>query len=246
MAPPDHRWVIVSGAGGAIGHAITAHFAAKGRPVLALDRKFDAAPASPPGLVARTLDLSDDAAVRQALTDAIPANESIALLVNAVGLIWNEPTLALRGAKLVTHGLDSWRNVIDANLTAPFVVATQVAARMARRGGGAIVNFSSIASEGNAGQPAYSAAKAGIEGLTRTMAIELGPLGIRVNALALGFIDVATTREAVPDERLQAHAQRTPVGRLGQVGDVIGAIEFLADSSFANGAIVRLDGGLRL
>ena len=94
-------------------------------------------------------------------------------------------------------------SVIDANLTAPFVAATQVAARMVRRGGGSIVNFSSIASEGNAGQAAYGAAKAGIEGLTRTMAIELGPLGVRVNALALGFIDVATTRNAVADERLR-------------------------------------------
>jgi 3-oxoacyl-[acyl-carrier protein] reductase len=246
MAPVDHRWVIISGAGGAIGRAIAAHFAARGGPVLALDRKFDDTPPSQSRLVARTLDLLDEAEVRQTLADTIPASEPIALLVNAVGLIWNEPTLAFKGAKLVTHGLGSWRDVIDANLTAPFVVAAQVAARMARRGGGAIVNFSSIASEGNAGQPAYSAAKAGIEGLTRTMAIELGPLGIRVNALALGFIDVATTREAVAGERLQDHARRTPVGRLGQVGDVIGAIEFLADNSFANGAIVRLDGGLRL
>jgi 3-oxoacyl-[acyl-carrier protein] reductase len=246
MAPPDHRWVIVSGAGGAIGRAMVAHFAARGGPVLALDRKFDHAPPPQSTVVARTLNLADEAQVRQALADAVPASEPIALLVNAVGLIWNEPTLAFKGAKLVTHSLDSWRDVIDANLTAPFVVAAQVAARMARRGGGTIVNFSSIASDGNAGQPAYSAAKAGIEGLTRTMALELGPLGIRVNALALGFIDVATTREAVSDERLGDHARRTPLGRLGQLDDVIGAIEFLADNGFANGAIVRLDGGLRL
>jgi 3-oxoacyl-[acyl-carrier protein] reductase len=246
MAPVDHRWVIVSGAGGAIGRAIAAHFAAKGGPVLALDRKFDDVPPSQSKIVVRTINLADESEVRQTLTDAIPANEPIALLVNAVGLIRNEPTLAFKGAKLVTHGLDSWRDVIEANLTAPFVVATQVAARMARRGGGAIVNFSSIASEGNAGQVAYSAAKAGIEGLTRSMAIELGPLGIRVNALALGFIDVATTREAVAEERLQGYKQRTPVGRLGRVGDVIGAIEYLADNSFANGAIVKLDGGLHL
>jgi 3-oxoacyl-[acyl-carrier protein] reductase len=246
MASVDHRWVVVSGAGGAIGRAVAAHFAAKGGPVLALDRKFEGEPPPQSTLLARTLNLADEMEVHQSLADAIPATEPIALLVNAVGLIWNEPTLAFKGAKLVTHGLDSWRNVIDANLTAPFVVAAQVAARMARRGGGAIVNFSSIASEGNAGQAAYSAAKAGIEGLTRTMAIELGPLGIRVNALALGFIDVGTTREAVADERLQGYKQRTPVGRLGQVADVIGAIEFLADNSFANGAIVKLDGGLRL
>jgi NAD(P)-dependent dehydrogenase (short-subunit alcohol dehydrogenase family) len=78
------------------------------------------------------------------------------------------------------------------------------------------------------------------------MAIELGPLGIRVNALALGFIDVATTRNAVGDEQLQGYVQKTSLGRLGQVEDVIGAIEFLATNKFANGMIVKLDGGLRL
>jgi 3-oxoacyl-[acyl-carrier protein] reductase len=245
MTVPDDRWVVVSGAGGLLGRTLVSHFAARGSRVLALDRKFDVA-AALPGVTARSVDLLIEAEVRQALADTIPASESIALLINAAGLIWNEPILALRGAKFAAHGLESWRSVIDANLTAPFVAATQVAARMVRRGGGSIVNFSSIASEGNAGQAAYGAAKAGIEGLTRTMAIELGPLGVRVNALALGFIDVATTRNALTDERLQAYVQKTPLGRLGQVADVISAIEFLAANSFANGTIVKLDGGLRL
>jgi 3-oxoacyl-[acyl-carrier protein] reductase len=183
--------------------------------------------------------------VRQALTETV-GNGAIGLLVNAVGLIWSEPLLAIRGAKFTTHSIDSWRRTIDANLTAPFVVATEVAARMAKRGGGAIVNFSSIASEGNPGQAAYSAAKAGIEGLTRTMAAELGPLGVRVNAVALGFIDVATTKAAVPAEKLQQYETKTPLGRLGHVNDVIGAIEFLAANSFVNGATVKVDGGIRL
>jgi 3-oxoacyl-[acyl-carrier protein] reductase len=245
MALTDDQWVVISGAGGALGSALALHFASQGRRVLGLDRTFDAAaPAS--SVTARTVDLLVEEDVRQALTDTIPGNEGIALLVNAVGLIWNEPILALRGAKFVTHSLATWRSVTDANLTAPFVVASQVAARMVRRGGGSIVNFSSIASEGNAGQAAYGAAKAGIEGLTRSMAIELGPLGVRVNAVALGFIDVATTRTAVAEERLQAHAQNTPLGRLGRVEDVIGAVEFLAANTFANGTIVKLDGGLRL
>ena len=194
----------------------------------------------------RTANLLIEAEVRDALADTIPPDETIALLVNAVGQIWNEPILAFRDARLTTHSLNSWRNVIDANLTAPFVVATQVAARMARRRGGSIVNFSSIASEGNAGQAAYGAAKAGIEGLTRTMAIELGPLGVRVNAVALGFVDVASTRAAVAGEQLTAYARKTPLGRLGRVEDVMGAIEFLATNTFANGTIVKLDGGLRL
>jgi 3-oxoacyl-[acyl-carrier protein] reductase len=245
MTAPDDRWVVVSGAGGVLGRALVSHFSAKGSRVLALDRKFDAA-APLPGVTARPVDLLIESDVRQVLAEAIPASDSIAQLINAAGLIWNEPILALRGARFSTHGLDSWRGVIDANLTAPFVAATQVAARMVRRGGGSIVNFSSIASEGNAGQAAYGAAKAGIEGLTRTMAIELGPLGVRVNALALGFIDVASTRNAVNDERLQAYAQKTPLGRLGHVEDVINAVEFLAANTFANGTVVKLDGGLRL
>ncbi len=243
MAPARERWVIVSGAGGMLGRSLAAHFAAAGSKVLALDRHFDTVPA---GVATRTVDLARDSEVKQALSESIPAAEPIALLVNAVGLIWNEPILALRGARFSTHGLDSWHNVINTNLTASFVTSTQVAARMARRGGGSIVNFSSIASKGNAGQAAYGAAKAGIEGLTRAMAIELGPLGIRVNALALGFIDVATTRSAVSEERLQDYVRRTSMGRLGRVEDVIEAIEFLAASSFTNGTVMKLDGGLRL
>jgi 3-oxoacyl-[acyl-carrier protein] reductase len=244
MAAGD-QWVVVSGAAGALGSALSSHFASQGRRVLGLDRTYGAA-ALTGNVTARNVDLLAEAEVRQALTDLIPANEAIALLVNAVGLIWNEPVLALRGAKFATHSLETWRKVTDANLTAPFIVATQVAARMVRRGGGSIVNFSSLASEGNAGQAAYGAAKAGIEGLTRTMAVELGPLGVRVNAVALGFIDVASTRTAVANERLQAYAQNTPLGRLGRIEDVIGAIEFLAANTFANGTIVKLDGGLRL
>jgi 3-oxoacyl-[acyl-carrier protein] reductase len=245
MTADRDQWVVVSGAGGALGSALARHYAEHGRRVLALDRRFDTS-ASTQGVTSLMVDLLVEADVRQALADTISANQTIGLLINAVGQIWNEPILALRGPKLATHSLESWRSVTDANLTAPFVVAAQVAARMVRRGGGSIVNFSSIASEGNAGQAAYSAAKAGIEGLTRTMAIELGPLGVRVNAVALGFIDVATTKAAVVDQRLQQYVKETPIGRLGHVEDVISAIEFLATNTFANGTIVKLDGGLRL
>lgn len=246
MNASQDRWIVVSGAGGALGSAIAGHYAGLGRRVLALDRQFDPARPATPQITARTLDLLSEQEVRQALTETIAGSNGISLLVNAVGLIWNEPLLAMRGAKFTTHGIDSWRRAIDANLTAPFVVATEVAARMAKRGGGAIINFSSIASEGNVGQAAYSAAKAGIEGLTRAMAAELGPLDVRVNAVALGFIDVASTKAAVADEKLQQYATKTPLGRLGHVNDVIGAIEFLADNSFVNGAIVKVDGGIRL
>lgn len=244
MAVAADQWVVVSGAAGAIGSAVAIAFATRGRPVLALDKTFGNDPGLP-GVTAVAGDLASVRDIQEALS-TVSRSARISLLVNAVGLIWNEPVLAFRGAKLSTHGLDSFRAAIEANLTAPFLVASEVAARMARTGGGAIVNFSSIAAGGNAGQVAYSAAKAGIEGMTKTMAIELGPLGIRVNALALGFISVATTKAAVDAERLAEYRQRTPIGRLGEVDDVIKAIDFVVDNSFVNGAILKLDGGLRL
>ena len=101
-------------------------------------------------------------------------------------------------------------------------------------------------SQGNAGQAAYSAAKAGVEGLTRSMAMELGPLGVRVNAVSLGFIDVATTRKAVADSRLQQYAERSPLGRLGGLEEVVSVVEFLASNAFVTGTVVKVDGGLRL
>lgn len=240
------EWVVITGAAGAIGSACVRHYLSRDRSVLALDR--DAAALKDVGgdCVARAVDLTDEAAVKTVLDSVLTAADRVALLINAVGLIWNEPVLALRGGTIAVHGAESWRRVIEANLTAPFVAASLVAARMARTGGGAIVNFSSIASGGNAGQSAYSAAKAGIEGLTKTMAAELGPFGIRVNAVALGFIDVPTTRAALPEGQAKNLASRTPLGRLGQIDEVIGAVQFLAENSFTTGAVLRIDGGLRL
>jgi 3-oxoacyl-[acyl-carrier protein] reductase len=237
-------WAVVSGAAGSIGRAVSKHLAASAWQVLALDREM--APADDTAIVARAIDAADRAAVQRALDDVIPPRETIGLLVNAVGAIWNEPVLSLRGAAWQPHGIDTWRQVIDANLTAPFVVASTVALRMARSGGGAVINFSSIAARGNIGQAAYSAAKAGIEGLTRSMAAELGPVGIRVNAIAPGFIDVPSTRTAVTNDQLAAIADRTPARRLGSVEDVLEAVDFLARSPFVTGIVLDVNGGFRL
>ena len=240
-------WVIVTGAGGALGRTLAAHYGAKGRRVLALDRDFpQAEPAECPHLTLRKLDLLAGDALSRCLAETIAEREPIGLLVNAVGQIWNEPLLALQSGRFKLHSLDSWNAVIASNLTAAFVTAAHVAARMVRSGGGSIVNFSSIASSGNPGQAAYSAAKAGVEGMTRAMAGELGPVGVRVNAVALGFIDVGSTRDALSEKQRGDYAGRTPLGRLGTAEDVIGAVEFLESNQFVNGEIVRVDGGLRL
>lgn len=239
-------WIVITGAAGAIGTAFVRHYLARNRAVLALDRDVAALTDDGDACVARKVDLSQDASVKAVLGEVLDAKDRVPLLINAVGLIWNEPVLAFRGGAIAVHEAASWRNVVEANLTAPFIAASLLAAHMARTGGGAIVNFSSIASGGNVGQSAYAAAKAGIEGLTRTMAAELGPFGVRVNAVALGFIDVPTTHAALPEGQAKTIQSRTPLGRLGQIDEVIGAVEFLAENSFTTGAILRVDGGLRL
>src|SRR5438270_536651 len=157
----EPNWVIVSGANGSIGSALADHFLARGGPVLGLDREFGG-PTQPgewPRYVKRAVDLTCEAGVSAVLDEAIPESRAIGLLVNTVGLIWNEPVVALRGARFQPHSVENWRRVIEANLTAPFVLASRVAVRMARRGGGAIVHFSSVAGRGNPGQAAYGAAK---------------------------------------------------------------------------------------
>jgi len=238
-------WAVVSGGVGSIGRPVAEYLADRGWQVLALDR--EPAQSGPrPTLVAKAIDVTDSLAVNQALDEAIPSREPIALLVNAVGLIWNEPLVSLRGAGWQAHQVDTWRNVIEANLTAPFVVSSAVVLRMARSGGGAVINFSSVSGQGNAGQAAYSAAKAGVEGLTKAMAAELGPLGIRVNAIAPGFIDVPSTRTALAGDRLSAIADRTPARRLGTVDDIIDAIDFLAGNTFVTGIVLDVNGGFRL
>lgn len=233
-------WIVVTGATGALGGAIARDFHARGQRVAALDLR--PAPAlAEAGIESRTVDLGDAAAIA-AVVEALTRSSPIGALVNAVGLIRNAPVLDMR---LRPQDGTDWRAMIEANLTAPFLTASTVAARMARSGGGAIVNFSSISARGTAGQSAYSAAKAGIEGLTRSMAQELGPLGIRVNAVAPGFIDVASTRAALDETVLEGYATRTPLGRLGALDDVIGAVRFLIENRFVTGEILSVDGGLR-
>lgn len=235
--------VVVTGAAGALGSACVGHFVARGRAVLGLD-KAAAAPVA--GATMLAVDLADQSALQRALDDAVPRDAPVTLLVNAVGLIWNEPVLSLRGTKFVPHGQQSFEMVIAANLTAAFNAAAVTGTRMARSGGGCIVNFSSISARGNVGQVAYSAAKAGIEGMTRAMAAELGLLGVRVNAIAPGFIDVPTTRGALGKDVIEDYARRTPVKRLGTLEELLAAVDALADNGFLNGHVLALDGGLRL
>jgi 3-oxoacyl-[acyl-carrier protein] reductase len=162
----------------------------------------------------------------------------IAILVNNAGIT--------RDDLIVRLSDEAWRHVIDTNLGGAFFTCRAVARPMMKRRGGAIVNMTSIVGiHGNAGQTNYAASKAGLIGLTKSLAKELGSRGIRVNAIAPGYISTELT-DVLPEAAREAILSGTPLGRLGEPADVARAVRFLVSDSaaFITGDVLAVDGGL--
>jgi 3-oxoacyl-[acyl-carrier protein] reductase len=141
---------------------------------------------------------------------------------------------------------DDWQTVIDTNLRGTFNTARAVCRKMMRRRAGSIVNLSSVVGlHGNPGQANYAASKAGIIGLTKALARELGSRGVRVNAIAPGYIATELT-EVLNDEQRGLILSNTPLGRLGEPEDVAVAVRFLCsdEAAFITGDVLLVDGGL--
>jgi len=151
-----------------------------------------------------------------------------------------------RDGLFVRMSTDDWRAVIDTNLTGAFYVSRASVRGMLRRRSGSIVAVSSIVGlTGNAGQANYAAAKAGMIGMVKSLAKEVGGRGIRVNAVAPGYITTDMTADLDDDQRDQILAS-TPLGRLGTPADVSAVVAFLCsdDAAFITGSVIRVDGGL--
>lgn len=232
----------MTGAAAGLGACIAERAARAGYRVGVLDlsrEATEARAASIEGAVPLVADVSDEAAVEAAL-DAFGAVPD--LLVNNAGIVRFGPLLDLTA-------LD-WRAVVDVNLTGTFVVARAAAARMLGVGRGCIVNVTSmngIAPGPNAG--AYGATKAAVALLTQQMALEWGPLGLRVNAVAPGLIDGGMSAPIYADAEIRrARESKVPLGRLGVPDDIANAVLFLAsdEASYVTGQNLLVDGGVTM
>jgi 3-oxoacyl-[acyl-carrier protein] reductase len=184
------------------------------------------------------VDVSNGDDVERMVAVAVERFGRIDVLVNNAGIT--------RDGFLTKTDKAMWDQVIAINLTGVFQCTQAAVKVMLEQGSGVVLNAASVvALYGNIGQTNYAATKAGVIGLTKTWAKELGPKGIRVNAVAPGFIVTAMT-DKVPEKVLSAMKEKTPLRRLGQPIDIAYAYLFLAsdEASFINGAVLSVDGGL--
>jgi 3-oxoacyl-[acyl-carrier protein] reductase len=242
-----NRVAVVTGAARGIGFAVAQRFVREGARVALWDVQTQLLEEAVARLRAEggqvlgaTVDVTDQAAVAAAYTQAEAELGQVHTMVANAGIT--------RDAMLHKMTDDAWDKVIDVNLKGVFVCGREAGTRMREHGGGCILVTSSIVGRsGNIGQTNYAATKAGVIAMTQTWARELGPKGVRVNAVAPGFIRTEMTL-TVPEKLLTGLADKTPLRRLGEPQEIAAAFAFLAsdDASYISGQVLGVDGGLSL
>jgi len=239
----ENKKALITGALRGIGKTIADLFIAEGAEVWGLDYKTpedlsDRVAAAKGKLHWVQLDLSQTAAIEGVIESTVKEAGGFDILVNNAGI--TKDNLSFR------MSLEEWQKVLDINLSAAFFVARTVARDMIRKRAGSIINMASVVGiHGNGGQANYSASKAGLIGVTKSLANEVASRGVRVNALAPGYIESDMTA-AVPEEARKKMIEVIPMKRTGKQEDVARAALFFAsdDSSYITGQVLPVDGGM--
>jgi 3-oxoacyl-[acyl-carrier protein] reductase len=241
FASLDGRVALVTGGSRGIGAAVARELGAAGARVAVNYRSSaDAAEqiAEDIGGIAVEGNVGDPAEAAALVAQVEEKLGDLDCLVNNAGIT--------RDGLIARMSDDDWEAVVETNLRGTFNTCRAVSRKMLRRRSGSIVNLTSVVGiHGNPGQANYAASKAGIIGLTKALARELGTRGVRVNAVAPGYIDTELT-SVLPEEVRNAILGSTPLGRLGEPEDVARAVRFLCsdESAFVTGAVLLVDGGL--
>jgi 3-oxoacyl-[acyl-carrier protein] reductase len=186
------------------------------------------------------LDVSDEPAVTETINGIIEQHGGVDILVNNAGIT--------KDGLIMRMSAEDWRSVIDVNLASAFFTSKALARHMIKRRGGAIINITSVVGKiGNAGQANYAASKAGLIGLTKSLAREVGSRNVRVNAIAPGFIETEMT-DKLNEQQREILAAQIPMGRIGSAEEVAKVCLFLASdmASYITGEVVTVGGGLAM
>lgn len=172
--------------------------------------------------------------------------KSVDILINNAGIIHNEPLVNFASQKR-RHKISNWNKVINLNLTAPFILTSYIAELMiSNRTKGLIINISSISANGNIGQTAYSASKAGLDSMTAVWSKELGFMGIRCVSISPGFIDTETTHTIMNSKKLDYIKANIPLRKLGEISNITNTIKFVIENDYLSGSVIKVDGGLKI
>ncbi len=250
MGQLDGRVAFVTGAGRGIGAATAIRLAEAGASIILADIDVEGCKQVATEIgrmdkksLAVSCNVADKAMVEAAMQQGVEQFGRLDILVNNAGV--------LRDNLLFKMSDDDWETVMNVHLRGAFLCSRAAQAYMVKQKYGRIISLSSVSALGNRGQSNYATAKAGLQGLTKTLAIELGPFGITANAVAPGYIDTEMTRATSkrmgldPQESIEAAAKTIPVRRVGLPRDVANVINFLAsdEASFVNGQVIYVAGG---
>ena len=235
----EGKLALVTGASRGIGLAIAAALAKQGAKVVGTATTDSGAKGiSDKGFIGRTLDVREAARCDALVEEVQKELGDIAILVNNAGITRDNLALRMKDAE--------WDEVIETNLRAVFRLSRAVMRGMMKARWGRIINITSVVgASGNPGQANYAAAKAGIVGMTKSLAREIGSRNITVNCVAPGFIDTDMTR-ALPEASRKALLEQIPLGRLGAPEDVAAAVAYLASpgGAYVTGAVLHVNGGM--